>query len=370
MDTLPLEILQRIFTFACTDGGHAGVALSLTSKSIRAASRTARFRSIALIANPRRLESFLALYERECEAAASNGVDKPRIRHLYVTFPRVEPRRRYYSPSFSPRRRTKAQPDTEESSKDSVRKDPRPSESSRAEEDDRLPRPSRGRSTINDPSLSVTYHDAARRFFQLVAPELWTLVIQVGFRYGGGLHIPLFTAPFPALREFTLIELLRPEWLFGAIDVSSTGPVFPTVTHLHLLPHELEREFQLDLWTTHVPHLTHLRVSGRSSGIIDELTLAVGAAPAPSLPPKFSGVRCLLIQPSPLPAPDGFCGTPLEEYDMALCQLEAFVKMCRDAGLEAAIVPACQEWFRAGVHRLREDWLNGEEHTWVDGPVS
>ncbi|KAI0656590.1 hypothetical protein C8Q70DRAFT_324832 [Cubamyces menziesii] len=117
MDTLPLEILQRIFTLACTDGSHTGIALSLASKSIRAASRTARFHSIALIANPRCLQSFLALYERECEEAVSNGEDKPRIRHLYMTFLCIDPRKRYYSSSSPSLRRAKAHQDTQESSK-------------------------------------------------------------------------------------------------------------------------------------------------------------------------------------------------------------------------------------------------------------
>ncbi|KAH9851352.1 hypothetical protein C2E23DRAFT_904375 [Lenzites betulinus] len=84
MDTLPLETLQRIFAFACTDGGPTGVALSLTSKVIRAASRTARFHSISLVATPRRFRAFVALYERECDASLG---DKPHIRHLYLTYP-------------------------------------------------------------------------------------------------------------------------------------------------------------------------------------------------------------------------------------------------------------------------------------------
>ncbi|KAH9894780.1 hypothetical protein C8Q73DRAFT_470578 [Cubamyces lactineus] len=47
LDTLPAEILQRIFALSCTDGGHTGIALSLIFKSICAVSRIARYRSIA-----------------------------------------------------------------------------------------------------------------------------------------------------------------------------------------------------------------------------------------------------------------------------------------------------------------------------------
>ena len=101
--------------------------------------------------------------------------------------------------------------------------------------------------------------------------------------------------------------------------------------------------------------------------MIDELALAVGIAQGPPVPPKFPAVRCLLIQPGPPPPSDDRCGTPFEEYGMALSQLEAFTEKCRNAGLKATILPACQERFRAtGVHRLREEWLNGEERARMD----
>ncbi|EIW62616.1 uncharacterized protein TRAVEDRAFT_42965 [Trametes versicolor FP-101664 SS1] len=87
MDTLPLETLQHIFELACTDGGRTGNSLSLVSKGIRAAVRTTRFHSIALIASPRRLQSFIDLYRRECDPARG---DRPRIQHMHVAFPYID----------------------------------------------------------------------------------------------------------------------------------------------------------------------------------------------------------------------------------------------------------------------------------------
>ncbi|KAI0326828.1 hypothetical protein GY45DRAFT_1373615 [Cubamyces sp. BRFM 1775] len=292
MDTLPLETLQRILTLACT-------ALSLgTSRTIRAASRVARFHTIALIANPCRLDSFLALYERQCEVV---GEDRPRIRHLHATFPRD--RTRYYSPSLSPlhcagttfkavirvmtaastsgllnpHRYEKdisymrvASPRTDQQgyysevqgvaedyatyhaeqdefpgrqpqedpvsspesdliipprspsssrssefatghvyampSSESYR--PSESDSSNASDADDSDWPRATESLDEDITVpSPEYIDAARRLFYLVSPDLWTVVLQRGFRASRLLCIPCPLPPFPALRELTLVKI-------------------------------------------------------------------------------------------------------------------------------------------------------------------
>ncbi|KAI0326829.1 hypothetical protein GY45DRAFT_1437349 [Cubamyces sp. BRFM 1775] len=396
MDVLPLETLQRIFTLACTDGGPTGNALSLTSKAIRAASRTTRFHTVSLIANPRRLNSFLALYELE----ADGGHDKPHIRHLYVTFPRIDGngRQRYYTSSLSPpprrgegrqRRgnRRLSQPVGSDSELDlddlgyEIKVQIEEQAGSRG-------RPHRDDSALFDPS----YHNAARRLFQLVAPDLWTLVLQSGFRYGGALGIPLLTVPFPSLHSLTVVDISNPNRLF-ADSLSSPNTVaqregqrspLPALTHLHLLLYD--HDFQLETWARHAPHVTHLRLSGQT-GDIEQLAQVAGialppvprgrhpspiidawqtlteqlfpAAPPPPPPPSlFPQLQCLLIQPGLPPPPGGFCGTPFVEYDLALEELGQFVESCRASGLQAvALSPRKELNGRAYLEEMRKDWV-------------
>ncbi|KAJ8474528.1 hypothetical protein ONZ51_g7150 [Trametes cubensis] len=415
MDALPLETLQRIFTLACTDDGHTGNALSLVSKSVRAASRTARFHTVSLIANPRRLETFLALYERECSLEAEGGSDKPHIRHLYATFPRIDgtrqrPRLSYYTTSLSPPPRGReGQHGRNRRSSDSVDSDSEP---------DALPDEqrdlfeleleyeaemileksagSRGRRPRKDAVLSdPSYHAAARRLFELVAPDLWTLVLQSGFRYGGPLGIPLFAAPFPALRSLTIAELTSPSSLFadgasGAVQDANQGSLLPALTHLHLLPYD--HDFQLEMWAARAPRVTHLRISGQTGGL-DQLARAVGVArppiprgrhpspivnvwravtdqllppapPPPPPPPLFPQLQCLLVQPGPPPPAVGICGTPLVEYDQALQELDRFVEMCRTAGSRViALPPRKQENGRVHLEEVRKEWLEVASET-------
>ncbi|KAI0766832.1 hypothetical protein BD413DRAFT_480233 [Trametes elegans] len=84
MDILPLEIWLDIFMLACTDGGYTGCSLSLTSKAIRAITRTLRFHSVALVAYPARLGSFVALYAADCKPDLGQ---KPKVAHLHFTVP-------------------------------------------------------------------------------------------------------------------------------------------------------------------------------------------------------------------------------------------------------------------------------------------
>jgi hypothetical protein len=60
METLPFELLERIFTCACTDNGRTGCALSAVSHHIRDASAPMRYHSIALI-GARQIRTFIQL---------------------------------------------------------------------------------------------------------------------------------------------------------------------------------------------------------------------------------------------------------------------------------------------------------------------
>ncbi|EPQ54801.1 hypothetical protein GLOTRDRAFT_42902, partial [Gloeophyllum trabeum ATCC 11539] len=48
MNKIPLEICERMFSFACTDDGTTGCSLSLVSRYVRDASRRVRLQSVAL----------------------------------------------------------------------------------------------------------------------------------------------------------------------------------------------------------------------------------------------------------------------------------------------------------------------------------
>lgn len=92
MEHLALELLEHISTLACTDGGRTGCALSLVSTHIRAASRTARFYSVALTSgSSAQLASFLACFIRTTNnttvdpALGSSLGYTPRVRHLCLT---------------------------------------------------------------------------------------------------------------------------------------------------------------------------------------------------------------------------------------------------------------------------------------------
>ncbi|KZT28768.1 hypothetical protein NEOLEDRAFT_778028 [Neolentinus lepideus HHB14362 ss-1] len=63
MDKIPLEICERMFSFACTDGGKTGSSLSAVSKYVRDASRRVRFQSVSL-ENYDQLRKFHILLEK------------------------------------------------------------------------------------------------------------------------------------------------------------------------------------------------------------------------------------------------------------------------------------------------------------------
>lgn len=77
MDRCPAEILLRIFTLACTDGGRTGCALSLVSHAMRTASEPVRFHTVALHSVPH-MRHFERLLGDEYE------LHPPTVRHLFL----------------------------------------------------------------------------------------------------------------------------------------------------------------------------------------------------------------------------------------------------------------------------------------------
>ncbi|CDO72550.1 hypothetical protein BN946_scf184983.g33 [Trametes cinnabarina] len=82
MDNLPAEVLEPIFLLACRDGGRTGCALSLTSRYIRATSRSVRFHSVSLVSGvATQVVHFVASYSAACEYDKER---RPRVRHLCI----------------------------------------------------------------------------------------------------------------------------------------------------------------------------------------------------------------------------------------------------------------------------------------------
>jgi hypothetical protein len=74
---LPIELLQRIFVYACMDDGSTGLALSHVSTYIRAAAASARFQSIALVGE-KQLNAFADHLLR-----TNNG--RPNLQRIFIS---------------------------------------------------------------------------------------------------------------------------------------------------------------------------------------------------------------------------------------------------------------------------------------------
>ncbi|KAI0356284.1 hypothetical protein OH77DRAFT_1423909 [Trametes cingulata] len=398
MDILPLETLLRIFELACTDGGYTGCSLSQVSKEVRAISSAVRFHSVFLIASPRRLRSFIALFERECNTTQGH---KPHVRHLYVAFPSLQ---RDNSPdaadaqSFiqSLRRPPSGSPPP-------VASYPSPTTEllKLLELPDNAPELAEERpkpAEAPDPTASAEYFDAARTLFRLVGPDLVSLMVQCEFGDGAP-DLPIIERPFPRLREVTVVGIADPSAMLTK-GADGTPPLFPAATHLYFAPHGVD--IRVAFWSKHAPRVTHLAMSRANGGnYIDQIAPAIGVpgeyvgylrersrraemywdpdgALEPLQPPKlpnpppprtYPSVRCLLMVPA---HPQRYmCGNGYRQYFADLA-------VVRDAGTKAwergvtAIVadaPEPSDWpHRGDCARARENWVlrvEGKAGCWV-----
>ncbi|KAI0677775.1 hypothetical protein C8Q78DRAFT_110426 [Trametes maxima] len=205
MDKLPLEILQHIFILACVDGGFTGCSLSGTSRAVRSASRTARFHSVSLLAEPNHLRLFLSLYAEQTRPIHGYHA---RVRHIHLTCP-LEPE------LLSP-------PD--------------------------------------EPSKCAV--SGVRALLRAVANDLHTLFLQVENVHSTGNPLPILVAPLPALRELTTVGIADPRALVD--DALSPTPLFPAATRVHCVlsgPRGMPFNPSLAPWTMHAPRATHLRLT-------------------------------------------------------------------------------------------------------------
>lgn len=286
MDTLPLETLQHIFELACTDGGFTGNSLSFTSKHIRAAARRARFHTLRVTVDSGTLPEFVAFFERECNFVRE---ERPRVRHLYLTLASIP-----YVISETDRAQLMLAMQAQ------------------------LDRLRRGLPLEDKPPVSPSPSErAAQELVRLVAPDLWSLVVQtVPSGPRDELQYFIFEHTFPLLREAGFIGLLLPwpAWAPSALRPDSNvkpPPIFPRTTHLHLDPHLNTGELRLASWAALAPCVTHLRVSNiRNRSHATELAQAIGVTVKPTIPvgvvvypelpspPRtYPGVQYLLLEP-------------------------------------------------------------------------
>ncbi|KAI0642165.1 hypothetical protein C8Q79DRAFT_236968 [Trametes meyenii] len=344
METLPLETQERIFVLACTDGGPTGNSLSLTSKAIRAASRSTRFHTVYLIADAIHLEAFVACYEREHEQAS--GYYPPRIRHLFLTF----------------RRKLCSQVGADQT----IRVDP-----------------------------SSSFLDAGSRLIRTIAPDLSSLVVYTpAGTLKNVLHFPVFQCPFPALREATFVNLCDPTPLI--VNNTDRHPLLPSMTHLHLLVGAFE--LALDKWAAHSPCVTHLRVTGvADSRQVHPLASSVGVRvdskgcfsrafqgfPGPPktfhrsdvLPRTYPNITCLLMQPRPT-TNGGGCGNHLIDHSRMVFGLQQIEDSCRSElgsrpSVKAILLKELPKnaFSKGNISQIQREWRNrveGGEGCWVD----
>ncbi len=201
METLPCELLEKIFEFSCTDGGRTGCSLSLVSKRFRDVSSGMRFDTVALCSgSATQLSSFRSTYT----AAYTNPVAAtPRLRHLCITNPKG----------------------------------------------------------LTDPRDSSLFLNELTALLRVVSPYLQSLAyISTNPRYGVCLLDGRFGV-WSALRELIVVGrgVTVPGSELHRRLTETGGPErFPRLKHLHLFnPRD-----RLEQWAKHIPRLTHLRVSG------------------------------------------------------------------------------------------------------------
>lgn len=226
MEHLAVELLEHIFTMACTDGGYTGCSLSLVSTRVRAVSRAARFHSIALgSGRPQQVAQFtacLAAARAECTGTT------PRVRHFFLV---------------------------------SAKRDKEP--------------PSRPKDEDDTEQLEFNEHVIA--LLRIIAPDLYTFSLVHGHRMRSQeLRVPLTGVCYPLLREFNLVGT----WRVMSVEGEQEGPIFPSLTRLHLRveTRPLAARVDFPFWSANAPRVTHLRISNlgyHASGVVEGLKAVV-----------------------------------------------------------------------------------------------
>lgn len=218
MHDLAPELLEQIFTLACTDGGYTGCSLSLVSKYVGAASRSVRFHSVSITSETaQQLAKFQYCFNRACTAAREDGGRTPVVRHLCM-------------------------------------------------------------STLGRDTTERQQHMSnIIAFLRSVSPRLYTLSLLYprGRLFSESMPPNIECPSFPLLQELTIIGTDP----FIPDRVECTLPLYPQVTRLHLIDiHGTIEELPNWLNGGLAPRLTHLRLSSLLN-ISAELQAFVGLCP-------------------------------------------------------------------------------------------
>ncbi|TFK79703.1 hypothetical protein K466DRAFT_605934 [Polyporus arcularius HHB13444] len=332
INDLPNELLERIFSYACTDGGFTGRSISLVSKCAHRNARPVRFRNVSL-SGYRQIESFLNLLDKE------RLVTPIRVHNLYIS----------------------TWTDGEEITKVRNGQPPRwdglhPY----------LPSP-----IPTDPQWRVwmVLQEAvdkklAELIFRLllnVAPTLHALSIVHSWEFGA-IHIP---PCLPFLKDFTFCG--PPPHM--ECKLSSSPPSLPDLKRLHVICWNVS----IACWLYHAPGMTSLRLSDVSYSACTlpcELQTQIGIfvrASGPSVfPKKHHSLRHIRIQPRGVPP--SWSGTPSAGHEFLL-QLQRIRPI---AGIRFELMQ--ERVYRYGYwgDRIKNDWLNAivsAPEWWTEGEV-
>ncbi|KAI0672744.1 hypothetical protein C8Q78DRAFT_990163 [Trametes maxima] len=282
MDKLAVELLTLIFSYACTDGGQTGCALSLVSRRIRDASRPARFHSVSLTTSPAQVQPFLDCYEKE---RAHSRDMLPRVRHLCLSL--FGQGLDLPSPQACPLASSPAPP---------------PPPKSRAEFLASLQRRTQHWRSAQE-TLDEQYSRVIPALIRAVAPDVHTIaLIQLQWRSAS-----LVRCYFPVLRELTLAGG-DPSFLPFAF-LPTDRPLYPALRRLHHILAWVNRDVDFTQWAVHAPNVTHLRVSRIDAHPhITAATLDQVLSDAHH-DEYFPHLRRAMIEPHPAPPPEARMST-------------------------------------------------------------
>lgn len=241
---LAVELLERIFSYACSDGGYTGRSLSLVSRLVREVVRPIRFRSVAL-AGCTQMQSFLVCLEKGRLRTRS----LPAVYHLFLsTWADGEEVVMVRNGRASQRSHLHCyQPATFAVTSQWC-----------------------AWMTLQE-ALDKKFSQLLPRLLQMVAPDLRTLSIVHSWEFGA-IQLP---STFPSLRDLTFYGPPPnfPGWCTEVL--APPPPCFPSLQHLHLVRWKVSIVF----WVYHAPQTNYLRLSDLSSSasmLASELQCSLG----------------------------------------------------------------------------------------------
>ncbi|KAH9926621.1 uncharacterized protein BXZ73DRAFT_49274 [Epithele typhae] len=255
MDQTPVEILDTIFTLACTDGGFTGCSLSLASRQIGEIARSSRFYSVSLdIFNaPDRVQAFTTCFL--AERARPVQWTPPRVRHLHLV-------------SGEPFAKIQGNPKLDGDTR---------------------------RTALGEQALAL---------LDLIAPDLLTLTL-VGTVFPPPALVSS-TLNFPHLQELAIIggKTRFAPWISTCTGApastsvpTSAAPAFPQLTHLRVTT-DLDAQ-NLRTWAARAPKLAHVRFECIDLNTHSWVGAHRAAQGSDDPEPKLPALRTLIMQRCP-----------------------------------------------------------------------